>query len=133
MAHGVGSEIDDERLEGVSVKDLMSTTIFPIAPSMRERSAMHYTGTIWRPPYEADSLIIEATAGCTHHRCKFCTLYEDLPFQVSPVALGGHRGGSFWKRRRGITIRFGKPKSTCSSCPAPARVGYFLRERTPSG
>lgn len=76
MAHGVGSEIDDERLEGVSVKDLMSTTIFPIAPSMRERSAMHYTGTIWRPPYEADSLIIEATAGCTHHRCKFCTLYE---------------------------------------------------------
>ena len=42
---------------------------------------MHYTGTIWRPPYEADSLIIEATAGCTHHRCKFCTLYEDLPFK----------------------------------------------------
>ena len=43
---------------------------------------MHYTGTIWRPPYEADSLIIEATAGCTHHRCKFCTLYEDLPFHM---------------------------------------------------
>lgn len=42
---------------------------------------MHYTGTIWRPPYEAESLIIEATAGCTHHRCKFCTLYEDLPFR----------------------------------------------------
>ena len=87
MAHGVGSEIDDERLEGVSVKDLMSTTIFPIAPSMRERSAMHYTGTIWRPPYEADSLIIEATAGCTHHRCKFCTLYEDLPFKFRPSPL----------------------------------------------
>ena len=87
MAHGGGSEIDDERLEGGSVKDLMSTTIFPIAPSMRERSAMHYTGTIWRPPYEADSLIIEATAGCTHHRCKFCTLYEDLPFKFRPSPL----------------------------------------------
>lgn len=48
---------------------------------------MHYTGTIWRPPYEANSLLLEVTAGCTHHRCKFCTLYEDLPFQfrMSPL------------------------------------------------
>ena len=42
---------------------------------------MHYTGTIWRPPYEAASLLIEVTAGCTHHKCKFCTLYNDLPFK----------------------------------------------------
>lgn len=48
---------------------------------------MHFTGTIWRPPYEADSLIIEATAGCTHHACKFCTLYEDLPFKFKPSPL----------------------------------------------
>lgn len=41
---------------------------------------MHYTGTIWRPPYEAASLLIEVTAGCTHHKCKFCTLYDDIPF-----------------------------------------------------
>ena len=48
---------------------------------------MHYTGTIWRPPYEADSLLLEVTAGCTHHRCKFCTLYSDLPFKfrMSPM------------------------------------------------
>lgn len=48
---------------------------------------MHYTGTIWRPPYEASSLLLEATAGCTHHSCKFCTLYEDLPFKfrMSPL------------------------------------------------
>ncbi len=42
---------------------------------------MHYTGTIWRPPYEASSLLLEVTAGCTHHKCKFCTLYNDLPFK----------------------------------------------------
>lgn len=49
---------------------------------------MHYTGTVWRPPYEANSLLIEVTAGCTHHKCKFCTLYDDLPFRfrVSPLA-----------------------------------------------
>ena len=48
---------------------------------------MHYTGTIWRPPYEASSLLLEVTAGCTHHRCKFCTLYASLPFQfrMSPL------------------------------------------------
>lgn len=42
---------------------------------------MHFTGTIWRPPYEAGSLLLQVTAGCTHHACKFCTLYEDLPFR----------------------------------------------------
>lgn len=48
---------------------------------------MHYTGTIWRPPYEESSLLIEVTAGCTHHKCKFCTLYDDLPFKfrMSPL------------------------------------------------
>ena len=48
---------------------------------------MHYTGTIWRPPYEADSLILEAAAGCTHHRCKFCTLYDELPFKFKVSEL----------------------------------------------
>lgn len=49
---------------------------------------MHYTGTIWRPPYEAASLLLEVTAGCTHHSCRFCTLYSDLPFpfRMSPLA-----------------------------------------------
>lgn len=48
---------------------------------------MHYTGTIWRPPYEASSLLLEVTAGCTHHKCKFCTLYKELPFKfrMSPL------------------------------------------------
>lgn len=48
---------------------------------------MHFDGTIWRPPYEAGSLLLQATAGCTHHSCKFCTLYDDLPFKfrMSPL------------------------------------------------
>ncbi len=48
---------------------------------------MHFTGTIWRPPYESGSLLLEVTAGCTHHRCKFCTLYDGLPFpfRMSPL------------------------------------------------
>ena len=48
---------------------------------------MHSTGTVWRPPYEADSLLLDVTAGCTHPKCKFCTLYADLPFhfRLSPL------------------------------------------------
>ena len=42
---------------------------------------MHFTGTIWRPPYEASSSLLQVTAGCTHHNCKFCSLYADLPFK----------------------------------------------------
>lgn len=48
---------------------------------------MHYTGTVWRPPYEASSVLLEVTAGCSHHKCKFCTLYDDIPFKfkMSPL------------------------------------------------
>lgn len=46
---------------------------------------MHFTGTIWRPPYEAWSALLQITAGCTHHQCKFCTLYKDVPFRLSPM------------------------------------------------
>ena len=48
---------------------------------------MHYTGTVWRPPYEAWSALLQVTAGCTHHSCKFCTLYYDVPFKfrMSPM------------------------------------------------
>lgn len=48
---------------------------------------MHYTGTVWRPPYEAWSALLQVTAGCTHHKCKFCTLYDGVPFKfrMSPT------------------------------------------------
>lgn len=48
---------------------------------------MHYTGTVWRPPYEAWSALLQVTAGCTHLKCKFCTLYDDVPFKfrMSPM------------------------------------------------
>lgn len=48
---------------------------------------MHYTGTVWRPPYEAWSALLQVTAGCTHHKCKFCTLYEDVPFKFKMSSI----------------------------------------------
>ena len=46
---------------------------------------MHFTGTIWRPPYEAQSSLLQVTTGCSHHKCKFCSLYPNLKFKVSPI------------------------------------------------
>lgn len=43
---------------------------------------MYFSGRTWRPHYEADSCIIELTAGCTYGRCNFCNLYENEPFQM---------------------------------------------------
>lgn len=46
---------------------------------------MHFTGRTWRPPYEAHSVIIQATSGCTYHKCRFCNLYQDESFRMSPL------------------------------------------------
>lgn len=46
---------------------------------------MHFTGRTWRPPYEANSVIIQATSGCTYNKCHFCNLYKDECFQMSPI------------------------------------------------
>lgn len=47
---------------------------------------MHFTGTIWRPPYEANSALIQVTAGCSHDSCRFCSLYPGIKFKVSPLS-----------------------------------------------
>lgn len=46
---------------------------------------MHFTGTIYRAPADAYVPLIEITQGCTHNKCKFCSMYKDVPFRMSPM------------------------------------------------
>lgn len=46
---------------------------------------MHFTGRTWRPPYEAHSVIIQASSGCTYQKCRFCSLYKGECFRMSPI------------------------------------------------
>jgi len=45
---------------------------------------MHYQGTIYRPPSEANSILLQVTTGCSHNKCTFCGMYKGQRFTLTP-------------------------------------------------
>ena len=44
---------------------------------------MHFTSTVIRPPYEARSTYLQVTSGCSHNKCKYCSYYKNVSFNIS--------------------------------------------------
>ena len=62
---------------------------------------LEYEGSIYRPPSEARSLIIQATIGCSHNKCTFCSMYKDKKFRIrntDEIIKDINKGRSLYKR-----------------------------------
>ncbi|MDA0524277.1 radical SAM protein [Methanococcoides alaskense] len=46
---------------------------------------MKYTGPIFRPPIEANTVLLQVTVGCAHNKCTFCTMYRGTQFCIEQI------------------------------------------------
>ncbi|SFD33812.1 radical SAM protein [Clostridium uliginosum] len=44
-----------------------------------------YDYPLYRPPSESNSLIIQATLGCSHNKCSFCNMYRSKKFIIKSL------------------------------------------------
>jgi radical SAM superfamily enzyme YgiQ (UPF0313 family) len=52
-----------------------------------EPMGFDYVGNCIRPPSEADSILLQATLGCSHNKCTFCGTYNDKRFAIKDRSI----------------------------------------------
>ncbi|MCI6812382.1 MAG: B12-binding domain-containing radical SAM protein [Lachnospiraceae bacterium] len=97
------------------------------------RGNMKYEGSVYRPPSEARSLIIQATIGCAHNTCVFCSMYRAKDFRVRQMEeikrdiLEG--AGAYGKRVEKIFLADGD--ALCIPTEEMLEILEFIREKMP--
>ncbi len=56
--------------------------VLKLVKKMFSLNTINYDEPVFRPPREADSLIIQATIGCSRNTCLFCVMYKRKKFRV---------------------------------------------------
>jgi len=46
---------------------------------------LNYDYPLYRPPAEADNVILQATYGCSYNNCSFCSMYKSKSYTVRPI------------------------------------------------
>ena len=46
---------------------------------------LNYQEPLYRPPAEANSLILQITIGCSYNKCSFCSMYETKKFKIKTL------------------------------------------------
>lgn len=67
---------------------------WPRLEADRQRFESIYTPVGILPPDQYLALVLQATHGCSHNACTFCTFYQDIPFRIkSPDEFRSHVAG----------------------------------------
>jgi radical SAM superfamily enzyme YgiQ (UPF0313 family) len=102
-----------------------------------------YIGPLFRPPSEADSLLLQVTVGCSHNRCTYCGMYRrpEQRFRTKPFETVAADIDEAAALSRGLTGAGGQPITRVFLCDGDAliltterllRILTRLRERLPT-
>ena len=94
---------------------------------------MNYTGPVYRPPFEAASLLLQVTVGCSHNKCSFCTMYREVPFSVCPmeqIDADIREASRRWPSAQRVFLENGDP--FCLSAEKLLQIAGMIHQHLPA-
>ncbi len=94
MARSAAERADDAPSAVQQALDTVTAWDWPRLEADRQRFQSIYTPVGILPPDQYLALVLQATHGCSHNACTFCTFYRDISFRIkSPDEFRSHIAG----------------------------------------